>query len=225
MCGVIGVHLEEVYAEDLEMVKRLFRESMIRGKHATGVTYLSCGKLHTHKEPIAAYEFIEKYDPREFVDPATQKMTMIGHIRYSTSDLRYNQPFQGKETAIAHNGVISQDPDIWEYETETLNDSELILRCIEAGDTPLEKYRDRSMAVVAIDGGELSAFRNHERPLWMANRKNGMVFASTRDILRRAGITDNVSSCEPLVKYTFGGFGLHMDRTYFDPELADLQPC
>jgi glutamine phosphoribosylpyrophosphate amidotransferase len=224
MCGVIGVHLDDVYKEDLELVKSLFLQSMIRGKHATGVTYLSCGKLHTFKEPISADKFIEKYDPREFVDPATMNMTFIGHTRYSTSDLRYNQPFQGKETAIAHNGVISQDPDVWEYKTETLNDSELILRCIEAGDTPLEVYKNRSMAVVVIDGEELCAFRNHERPLWMAKRKHGVIFASTRDIMRRAGIRDNITRCEPMVKYSYSkNFGFHVDRTYFDPELEDLQ--
>jgi len=226
MCGVIGVHLPEVFPAHLEMVKNLFLQSMIRGKHATGVTYLSCGELHTIKEGIPANEFMEKYDVREFVDPATQKMTLIGHIRYSTSDLRHNQPFQGREMAIAHNGVISQDPDVWEYKTETQNDSELILRCIEAGDTPLEVYRERSMAVTAIDvDGNLIGWRNHERPLWMTTASGGLIFASTSDIIERSGIGGAVK-CEPMVRYVYNDYnGLDEDRRYFDSELADLQTC
>ena len=40
MCGVIGVALNNVTEEDIKLVKNLFLESMIRGKHATGITYL-----------------------------------------------------------------------------------------------------------------------------------------------------------------------------------------
>ena len=249
MCGVIGVHLSNPDKYDLELAKALFVQSMIRGKHATGVTYLVGSDLVTIKEPIPADEFVEKYDVREFINPATGDLTFIGHIRYSTSDLRYNQPFQGKGIAntwakgiaIAHNGVISQDPDIWEYETETSNDSELILRCIEAGDCPIEVYRHRSMACVALEDGVLHGWRNHERPLWMALRRNGLIFASTRDIIRRCGIVDHISQCEPLVRYQYNvgeksvnkNFGHvwalpglwtdHMVQMTY-PEIEDLQP-
>lgn len=229
MCGVIGVHLSNPDKYDLELAKALFVQSMIRGKHATGVTYLVGSDLVTIKEPIPADEFVEKYDVREFVNPETGDLTFIGHIRYSTSDLRYNQPFQGEGISIAHNGVISQDPDIWEYETETLNDSELILRCIEAGDSPLYVYKHRSMACVALEAGVLYGWRNHERPLWMALRRNGLIFASTRDIIRRCGIVDHICQCEPLVRYVVipeegGTFDLSEDRQFFDPNLGDLQP-
>lgn len=223
MCGVIGVHLSNPDKYDLELVKALFVQSMIRGKHATGVTFLVGSDLFTIKEPIPADKFVEKYPAREFVNPKTGDLTFIGHIRYSTSDLRYNQPFQGRDIAIAHNGVISQDPDLWEYETETLNDSELILRCIEAGDTPLEVYKHRSMACVALEDHTIHGWRNHERPLWMARRENGLIFASTEDILRRSGIETDIEKCTPLVKYSYSGGGLYEDHRFFDPDLEDLQ--
>ena len=41
MCGVIGVQLERVTDENIQKVRNLFCQSMIRGKHATGVTYSS----------------------------------------------------------------------------------------------------------------------------------------------------------------------------------------
>jgi len=222
MCGVIGVYLTDVTKEDIALVERIFRETMIRGKHATGVTYSTADGLKTIKEPIPVTEFLEKYSIEDFVFDDTLKL--IGHIRYSTSDLRYNQPFQGDGISIAHNGVISQDPDIWEYKTRTLNDSELILRCIEAGDHPLEVYKDRSMSVVSIEEDRLHAFRNHERPLWRAERWNGCIFASTQDILARAGVAFGVSKCDPMIHYKYDVYsGLIADETYYDPHLEDLQ--
>lgn len=222
MCGVIGVYLEEVSQEDLELVENLFRQSMIRGKHATGVSYFHNNKITTIKKPIPVTEFLKQHRVDEWLDFGD--LRLIGHIRYSTSDLRYNQPFQGRDIAIAHNGVISQDPDLWEYETETLNDSELILRCIEAGDTPLEVYKHRSMACVALEDHTIHGWRNHERPLWMAHRDNGIIFASTEDILKRSGIDSGIEKCTPLVKYSYSGYGgLYEDHRFFDPDLEDLQ--
>lgn len=221
MCGVIGVYLTDVDDEDIALVERIFRQTMIRGKHATGVTYVDLNGLNTIKEPIPVTEFLEKYSIRDFVFDGALKL--IGHVRYSTSDLRFNQPFQGDDVSIAHNGVISQDPDVWEYKTETLNDSELILRCIEAGDHPLETYKDRSMAVVAIEEDRLHAFRNHERPLWRAGRKNGYIFASTKDIFVRSE-QYAVSKCDPMVHYKYDmNSGLIADQTYYDTDLEDLQ--
>ena len=127
MCGVIGVYLTDVVEEDINLVDRIFRQTMIRGKHATGVTYVSQDGLKTIKEPVPVTEFLKNHSIKDFV--VNDALKLIGHIRYSTSDLRYNQPFQGEGVSIAHNGVISQDPDVWEYKTETMNDSELILRC------------------------------------------------------------------------------------------------
>lgn len=222
MCGVIGVYLTNISEEDVNLVDRIFRESMIRGKHATGVSYLSGGELKTVKEPIPVNEFLERHPISSFVDDDCLKL--IGHIRYSTSDIRYNQPFQGKAIAIAHNGVISQDENKWEYETETRNDSELILRCIEAGDQPLEVYKDRSMAVVALEDDCLYAYRNHERPLWLAHQDNGLIAASTRDILVRSDVDMKLTPTEPLVLYSYNDFGgFYEDRRYFDSELVDLQ--
>lgn len=222
MCGVIGVYLTDVVEEDINLVDRIFRQTMIRGKHATGVTYVSQDGLKTIKEPVPVTEFLKNHSIKDFV--FNDALKLIGHIRYSTSDLRYNQPFQGDGVSIAHNGVISQDPDVWEYKTETLNDSELILRCIEAGDHPLESYKDRSMAVVAIEEDRLHAYRNHERPLWRAERWNGYIFASTRDIFTRSGVTFGVSKCDPMIHYKYDmNSSLIADRAYYDANLEDLQ--
>lgn len=219
MCGVIGVSLKKVTDADLKIVRNVFRESMIRGKHATGLTYLKEGKLTTIKEPIPATEFLETVNFEDFIDKGN--LRMIGHIRYSTSDLKYNQPFQNDIVSIAHNGVISQDPDNWEFETETGNDSELILRAFEHNKHPLEIYADRSMAVVRITQNALVGFRNHERPLWYSEVENGIVFASTSDILHRAGLHMSMR-CEPFVEYVHAGFQVKQQK-HFENKYGDLQ--
>ena len=222
MCGVIGVYLTDISSTDISLVEKIFRETMVRGKHATGVTYAGRDGLDTIKKPIPVTEFLDEHSISDFVFDGMLKM--IGHIRYSTSDLRYNQPFHGDGVSIAHNGVISQDPDVWEYKTQTLNDSELILRCIEAGDHPLEVYKDRSMSVVALEDDRLHAFRNHERPLWMSKRENGYNFASTADIVNRAGASSDVSRCDPMIHYKYDMYdGLTVDSKYYDESLEDLQ--
>ena len=243
MCGVIGMQRTAVTEKDLDLVRNLFVQSMIRGKHATGVTYFNGKELRTIKEPIPANEFIAKHDPSEWVYTndldGIDSLCFIGHIRYSTSDLRYNQPFQGKQgkshIAIAHNGVLSQESvETWDYETETANDSEMILRCLESGQHPLEVFADKSMAVTAIETGIraetdapyafLSGFRNHERPLWLV-RGNGLIFSSTSDILVRSGIKDGVERTEPFVQYTLGGIQRNWHPMHLGTqEPKDLQP-
>ena len=223
MCGVIGVSLKDVTQDDIELVDRIFRQSMIRGKHATGVTYLKEEMLVTIKKPINVVDFMENHNIEDWVDNG--KLRLIGHIRYSTSDLRYNQPFSNDYVSIAHNGVISQDPDVWEFETETQNDSELILRAFENSKHPLDIYADRSMAVTRISHKSLVGFRNHERPLWYSERENGLLFASTEDILKRSGVTTPINRCEPFVEYVHQNFNkLVENRLRIDEGREDLQP-
>ena len=237
MCGVLAVRMPNVAQRNLDQIRNLFLQSMVRGKHATGVTYYKNGELHTIKEPVPALEFMNRHDPSQFVDE-NGNVTLIGHTRYSTSDLEHNQPFQGNGISIAHNGVISQDPEVWEYDTETRNDSELILRCIENGDDPVEVYKKRSMSCVAIEiengAPVLRAWRNHERPLWYFMQPQRVVFASTSDILSRSGFSTDQTRTKPLCKYTFArifvtanyiaGPVMHEDQTVFDHDLEDLQP-
>ena len=221
MCGVIGVSLSNATEKDIELVERIFKETMIRGKHATGLSYVKNGNIYTTKTGIPVDEFLKLHSISEFVNE-DGGLYLIGHIRYSTSDLRYNQPFSNGDLSIAHNGVISQeDPSTWEYKTETANDSELILRCLEQGEHPLQQYADRSMSVVTIDKDKkLSCFRNHERPLWITARENGMIFTSTKDIAIRSGMLVPHKTM-PFTIYTYDNETLFTEKVKND--FQDLQ--
>jgi glutamine phosphoribosylpyrophosphate amidotransferase len=219
MCGVIGIHSKRA---NIDLVRSIFLETMIRGKHATGVTYIRDGKVNTIKEGIPADKFLEKYDFEEFVNE-DGGMYMVGHIRYSTSDIRYNQPFSNNYMGIVHNGVLSQEPvDRWIYSTQTSNDSEMILRAFESGQHPLRVFTHKSMAVCAINRNKhLQAFRNHERPLWLSRVDEGFYFTSTKDIAKRSGLT-NTTKCDMFVTYTVTESGMEEHEIEHD-ELYDLQ--
>lgn len=193
MCGVLGFAIKDFGEEDYDLVRNLFIQSMVRGKHATGVSFCKNGVVHTIKEPVPANEFIAKQDLSTWRNE-DGNLYAVGHIRYSTSDLRFNQPMATEEIAIAHNGVISQEPaSNWEaaygLSCETENDSELVLRALLAGQRPLEAFPEASMAVCTVDKYKrLTGFRNHQRPLYYSFNSKGLIMASTLDILRRAGI-------------------------------------
>ena len=199
MCGVLGITIADFTERDYGLIRNLFVQSMIRGKHATGVSYVKNGKVHTVKEPIPANEFIFNQNLEAWRNE-DGSLYCIGHIRYSTSDLRFNQPFSTDKVAIVHNGVISQEPpetwrQLYGYETETANDSELVLKAYEKDDNPLQVFQPASMAVCVIHADKrLTAFRNHERPLYYYHDDRVTIFASTKDILARAGVPHAVKT-------------------------------
>jgi len=227
MCGVLGIALKNPGEQEFELVRQLFVQSMIRGKHATGVSYVKNNKVHTIKEPIDAVSFIAKQNISSWVNE-DGNLYCIGHVRYSTSDLAYNQPMATDELSIVHNGVISQElPETWKetygYGTITKNDSELILRCLEAGEVPLHKFQPASMSVCTIDKDKvLTAFRNEARPLYYSYGSNGIIFASTADILKRSGLTIQVMT--PMYEhFIIDNFKVISYNRYEFPAIEDLQ--
>lgn len=169
------------------MIKSVFIESKIRGMHATGIAYVKNGEVHIHKLPVPADEF--PFDFKEYINE-DGNLYMIGHCRYSTSDLEFNQPIGDNTSAIAHNGVITQElPENWEnlygYKTTTKNDSELVWH----SDNPLSEFAHMSMAVCKLDWAKrLYAYRNGKRPLYLTMLDKGCIITSTADVAKRANI-------------------------------------
>ena len=205
MCAILGAYLDRPSSSQLLTLKRIFLESQVRGRHATGFTVLLDGKLWTHKQPVPAEEFVETVDWSTLKSLDT--LALIGHCRYSTSDLQYNQPIQhSDELSLVHNGVVTQDPpEQWGrfgYDLETSNDSELLWRSVSAGKEPLLEFPDASLAVAELNSsGQFRWYRNGKRPLYHTKVKNGYFLTSTRDIAERSGLKGSVLSL-PGVLYT-----------------------
>ena len=195
MCAVIGALIQNPTKQDFEIIRNIFLESKIRGMHATGISFLPKwnDRVVTIKDSIPADKFVETHlhedNLKEMIN-GDGNLYLIGHCRYSTSDLLYNQPIANDEHAIVHNGVITQElPENWKklfnYDCETKNDSELVLH----SGSPLEEYQDASMAVceLTIDK-KLLVYRNGKRPLYLTSLVNGVIVTSTADIPKRAGV-------------------------------------
>ena len=205
MCGVIGAYLESPTEKQIETLKHLFIESGIRGLHATGYSMIRNGRIFTQKAPVPAHEFVNAYFAE--VQAGDHTLELIGHTRYSTSDLKYNQPIQVfDDLSIAHNGVIDQrSPVYWKefgYELTTSNDSELVYQCRHAGNEPLVEFPDASMAVAELSvSGGLRWYRNSKRPLYYVKVPNGYFIMPTADIAKRAGLK-RPQRCVPGTVYT-----------------------
>lgn len=194
MCGIIGLNLPHATEEDLEQLRTVMLESSIRGRHASGIVWHDGLRLHRLVADGPMEGLLATFDPAQMVRPDGSVLA-IGHARYSTSDLLYHQPLVASGWALAHNGVVSQaDPQQWQaqygYACEGRNDSELLLRALVAGEDPLGRFPAASVAAVWITPkGELRHLRNGLRPMWWARiGGSGAIFASTADILRRAGL-------------------------------------
>jgi glutamine phosphoribosylpyrophosphate amidotransferase len=189
MCSVIGALIQNPTEKDFESIRKVFLESKIRGMHATGLSYIKDDRIFTLKEAVPADRFTHLDNLEEMVND-DGNLYLIGHCRYSTSDLLYNQPIANEEHSIVHNGVITQElaenwDKLFNYKCETKNDSELVLH----SDSPLEEYTDASMAVCELNvDKKLLAYRNGKRPLYLTSLVNGVIITSTADISKRAGI-------------------------------------
>jgi glutamine phosphoribosylpyrophosphate amidotransferase len=195
MCAVIGLILLEPTKQDFAMVRRVFHESKIRGMHATGISFLPkwSDKVETIKEPLPADQFVDKHLHNDnLADMVAEdgNLYMIGHCRYSTSDLEFNQPMFYNEKSIVHNGVITQElPENWKelygYDCITKNDSELVLHSSD----PLREFSHMSMGVVELHKDrKLRFYRNGKRPLYLSSIPNGCIITSTADIANRAEV-------------------------------------
>jgi len=197
MCAVIGAYIEKPSDLDLVTVAKVFYESSIRGLHATGVSWVRSGQIKTVIDSKPANLFLESLDLRNCINE-DGNLYLIGHCRYSTSDLAYNQPLWNENVSIVHNGVVSQEmPEKWKdlygYDCKTRNDSELIVHTLQANKSPLIEFADASMAVIELYAEKkLRFYRNGKRPIYFTSLPNGGIITSTSDIATRAGLSGAV---------------------------------
>lgn len=189
MCSVVGVSVLDVQQKQLDLIVELFHQSAIRGKHATGIAYVIDDQINYDIYSKSADKVINK----KLISKCLTKennLYLIGHCRYSTSDLKYNQPIVQKTKALVHNGVISQElPEKWKslygYDCKTKNDSELMLH----SDNPLLEFSNASISAIELYADQtVIAYRNGKRPLYYNKLSNGYIITSTADISVRSGL-------------------------------------
>lgn len=187
MCAVVGYRPRHVGA-DRDQFRKLMIESQIRGTHTYGSVAYGGVPLRT----FVLDEVIDIFDPR---------YPTIAHCRFSTSgdwrELANAQPIIVGNQALVFNGVISMAlKDEYENEygvlCESDNDGEIPLRVPESI-PDFVRVMSGSFAGLLLINDEIHAYRNARRPLWRVDTPNAIWWASTKDILKRAGITGVLS--------------------------------
>lgn len=226
MCAVVGAYIENPTSRDLTTLADVFRESSIRGLHATGVSWVRKDRIHTMISATPAGKFVDAFDLKTTINE-DGNIYLIGHCRYSTSDLNYNQPLWDENLAIVHNGVVSQEmPEKWKdlygYDCKTRNDSELILHTLKANKSPLEEFPNSSMAVVELyKEKKLRFYRNGKRPIYFTSLPNGGIITSTKDIAIRSDLKNPVEL--DMNQYVTMGKGLFRKEFVHIDDAKDLQ--
>lgn len=223
MCGILGYKfLNHPQLDAMGFIERLFLESEIRGRHASGFTILADpGELETTKAPLPVSEFIlkDRLWKRCKTDPPR---AMVAHTRYSTSgdwdDNNNNQPLATNRFALVHNGLVSMGtPEeygpLYGLPLTTANDSEVILKAIwkEKGSiinamSRVYEVEPPIFACGLLDfDGNVSCWADNIRPLYifMVPEWDLLGFASTKDIIMRAakGVDVIVFKAKPFHVY------------------------
>jgi glutamine phosphoribosylpyrophosphate amidotransferase len=202
MCGLVALVNKENGKFPVDLFRSLLVQARIRGQHATGVAYIT-DSLKSVNESVPAVMFDI---PKDMYDAKVA----IGHTRYSTSSLDWNQPVTNGHGALIHNGVVTQSlPKYWFGEfgvrCKTENDSEILMHMIQIGHHPLTlKNTSQACVYVSPDYDVLRFWRNEERPLYYMENDEFFVVASTKDIMTRAGWVDGTPiECKPGVEYRY----------------------
>ena len=136
MCGIGGVHKfadDPINGEELVIMLCMLER---RGTHATGIALVNPDGIHVLKAPDPAWKFTKSKDFENFLDkfltPETE--TAIFHTRFATTgdpaDNANNHPMFDGETAIVHNGMISNHEWLFrsndQYKRSCETDSDII---------------------------------------------------------------------------------------------------
>lgn len=189
MCSIIGWNGNF----NKELVIKLFNNSRIRGLHAFGYSYLKGELIKTEK-------FL---DYNKFLNSITdlKPNKFIAHFRYSTSgdyqNSINNQPIQINDLSLVFNGVLDMSGKIdmektYNVKLTTENDGEIALLKMQISEEEFKiLVKNKSFAGIFLDKkGNIKAYRNSNRPCYIANYNDIKIIASTKDIFNRSGITN-----------------------------------
>jgi len=131
MCGIFGVTIKDKnkYTEKdaKEIAEILLKLSESRGKEAAGMAIKSKRSINVLKMPVSASCFLKSGQYKKFSANAFSReggadkdgfLTVIGHSRLTTHGTenlnRNNQPVIKENAACVHNGIITNDKQLWE---------------------------------------------------------------------------------------------------------------
>ena len=208
MCGIAGYFCFGKKRPEKRILNNLLEETQIRGKDATGISFIKGKALHVIKAAQSASKFVESNEEWLALEESKLPKYMIMHTRYKTkgdqANNMNNHPVFRDGLALVHNGGISNDDDLYDefkFSRDAQVDTEAILALLEdkkdEGWSGMKEQVSKlrgSFAVAAIDTRQPNSicFFRHTNPIEFAiDEENDILyFASTENILDSA-IVDN----------------------------------
>ncbi len=208
MCGIAGYFCFGKERPEKRVLSNLLKETQIRGRDATGISYIKGKTLHVIKAAVPASDFVESNEEWLALEDSKLPKYMIMHTRFKTkgsqSNNMNNHPIFRDGLALVHNGGISNDDDLYDefkFSRDAQVDTEAILALLEdkkgEGWTGMKEQVSKlrgSFAVAAIDIRQPNSicFFRHNNPIEFAiDEKNDILyFASTESILDSAIVDD-----------------------------------
>lgn len=189
MCGIAGFYnLGEPKAPTVEMMV-MWAALAQRGHDAAGAMWYNeaDGKLWTYKAARASVNLVNELwqaidgQPLRWIAFHTRQQTK-GSPRNSLN----NHPVKYKDTYVVHNGVISNDDEVFKAlkrKRKAEVDTEAIAACLDVGgiDKAVELLQgSMSIAWANINAKDtLRLYSNGRSPLWVSEGPDVVSFAST----------------------------------------------
>lgn len=205
MCGICGYITTRPNTAKIakSMIANLLVASEVRGSDASGIAFVKNNKIVCVKDGVKASIFTKSKKFIEIIEKNNPEI-MIAHTRQQTqgthTDNKNNHPLVDGNIAIVHNGIISNDREVFttfKLKRDGFVDSEAIVKLIayykkdklttrEAIQSAIKNIQG-SLAVAIINANndrELHLIRD-TNPISLAYHKpTGIIyFASTDDIL------------------------------------------
>lgn len=196
MCGICGASLAPSEKVSIEALARDFLLGIEeRGRHATGLAWHAGGDVWIDKAAVTATQFTRT------MPDMSGTQTFIGHTRWasqgSPSNPLNNHPIEAGGLVGVHNGVLSNDDDLFSLIGSGLRrgevDSEAIFAFIANSGLSLSESLELLQGSASIawldseDADVLHLARVSSSPLVIGLTKEGsLLFASTQRCLAKA---------------------------------------
>lgn len=225
MCGIIGIIADrKLNDNEINNINKLILESSIRGRHATGLAYydFNDGDIVSYVKNADSNSFCNEYfDSIRANISKLERIRLIAHTRYSTSNIDYNQPIVYDDYATVLNGVITQEPydkwiNIFNIDTNgDKNDASILNRWIRNNSAlyNILEHKCSAATINILPDGNVLYFRTHDRPMKTSSIDGVTYIASTHEILRRAlGEDITIENTVPYRVYMDNSVIMHEDE-------------